>query len=46
MERSPKRIEGELPRRPLLQVEAPGLEVLRADRSRLDMIERLVARKV
>jgi ubiquinone/menaquinone biosynthesis C-methylase UbiE len=46
MERSPRRIEGELTRRPLLQVEAAGLEVVRSERSRLGMIERLVARKV
>jgi ubiquinone/menaquinone biosynthesis C-methylase UbiE len=45
LELSPKRIERELTRRPLLDVRAAGLEVLRSDRSRLGMIERLVARK-
>lgn len=45
LELSPKRTERELTRRPLLDVRAAGLEVLRSDRSRLGMVERLVARK-
>lgn len=46
MELSPKRIERELTRRPMLEVRAAGLEVQRSDRSRLGMVERLVAQKV
>jgi ubiquinone/menaquinone biosynthesis C-methylase UbiE len=45
LELSPKRIERELTRRPLLDVRAAGFEVLRSDRSRLGMVERLVARR-
>jgi SAM-dependent methyltransferase len=45
MERSPKRTGGELTRRPLLQVEAAGLQIEASDRSRGGMIERLVARR-
>ena len=45
MERSPKRIDGELTRRPLLQVEAAGFEVETSARSRGGMVERLVARR-
>ena len=42
---SPKMVERELTRRPLPQVLAAGMELVRSDRSRLGMVERLVARK-
>lgn len=45
LELSPKRIERELTRRPLVDVQAAGMEVVGSDRSRLGMVERLVARK-
>lgn len=45
MERSPRRIGGELTRRPLLQVEAAGFDIEASDRSRGGMVERLVARR-
>jgi SAM-dependent methyltransferase len=45
MERSPERIDGELTRRPLLEVEAAGFAIEDSARSRGGMIERLVARR-
>ena len=45
LELHPKRIKGELTRRPSMGVRAAGLRILRADRSRLGMVERLMARK-
>ena len=42
---SPKMAERELTRRPLPHVLEAGMEMVRSDRSRLGMVERLVARK-